>query len=68
MQNYLFYAIKKLPEQQRIAFTLQKLEGLSNQEIAVIMESSVNAVESLQNRARINLQSLLKTYYEKHFK
>ena len=64
----LFHAIKKLPEQQRIAFTLQKLEGLGNQEIAVIMESTVNAVESLQNRARINLQALLKTYYEKHFK
>ncbi len=65
--KYLFYAIKQLPEQQRIAFTLQKLEGLTNEEIADIMGNSKVAVESLQGRARANLKNILQQYYDKHF-
>ena len=62
----LFHALKKLPDQQRIAFTLHKLEGLSYQEIAVIMNSSLYAIESLQVRAKNNLKKILKAYYEQH--
>jgi RNA polymerase sigma factor (sigma-70 family) len=61
----LFKAIKQLPEQQRIAFTLQKLEGLTNQEIAGVMENSVAGIESLLARAKNNLRNFLKSYYEK---
>lgn len=57
--NKLFQAISQLPENQKIAFTLHKLEGLSYQEVSEIMKNSVPAVESLMHRARINLKKIL---------
>ena len=59
----LFKMIEQLPDNQKVAFTLHKTEGLSYQEIADVMELSVSAVESLLFRARQNLRKLL----EKHF-
>jgi RNA polymerase sigma factor (sigma-70 family) len=59
----LFNALKQLPDNQRIAFTLHKLEGISYQEIADIMEITLSAVESLMGRAKNNLQKILRTYY-----
>lgn len=55
----LFKAIDQLPESQKIAFTLHKLESLSYQEISEIMRTSVSAVESLMHRARQNLKKIL---------
>ncbi len=60
----LFRALKKLPEQQRIAFTLQKLEGLSSAEIGSIMNITPAAVDSLLQRGRAGLRKLLETYYQ----
>lgn len=60
----LFQALKKLPENQQVAFTLHKLEGLAYREVAEIMEMSLNAVESLIARARMNLKKALTQYYE----
>ena len=59
----LFKAIKKLPENQQIAFILNKVEGLSYQEVAEIMNTSLSAVESLLHRARTNLKEILKKIY-----
>lgn len=59
----LFYAMKKLPEKQRIAFTLNKVEGLSNREIAEIMKGSIASVDSLLARANANLRKMLNNYY-----
>jgi RNA polymerase sigma factor (sigma-70 family) len=59
----LFRMIDQLPDNQKVAFTLHKTEGLSYQEIADVMQLSVSAVESLLFRARQNLRKLL----EKHF-
>jgi len=59
----LFNAIDKLAEKQRTAFTLNKVEGLSYQEVAKIMETSLSSVESLLFRAKKNLQKLLANYY-----
>lgn len=59
----LFKALKKLPDKQRIAFTLHKLEGQSNQQIAEIMNTSLYAVESLMGRAKSNLKKILYNYY-----
>ncbi len=64
----LFQAIGQLPESQRVAFTLHKVEGLPYQEICEVMELSLSSVESLMFRARKNLQKTLKVYYEKNFK
>ncbi len=62
----LFKALKKLPDKQRVAFTLHKMEGLSYQQIAAIMDTSLYAIESLQVRAKNNLKKILKEYYEQH--
>lgn len=62
----LFKALQQLPDKQRIAFTLHRLEAQRHQDIAVIMELSVTAVESLIARAKGNLRQILKDYYEKN--
>ena len=59
----LFKAIELLPEKQKIAFTLNRIEGLSYQEISDIMKLTVASVESLLHRARKNLRKNLETYY-----
>jgi len=55
----LFKAINQLPENQKTAFTLHKLEDLSYQEISDIMQTSVPAIESLMHRAKQNLRKIL---------
>ncbi|MBL0068873.1 MAG: RNA polymerase sigma factor [Chitinophagaceae bacterium] len=54
----LFKAIAQLPENQKAAFTLHKLEDLSYQEISEVMQTSVPAVESLMHRAKQNLKKI----------
>ena len=63
----LFKALKQLPESQRIAFTLHKMEGQSYQEIAEIMNTSLYAVESLMGRAKGNLKKTLSRYYQDNY-
>ena len=60
----LFQAIDHLPENQKVAFTLNKIEGLRYEEIAAIMGKSVSSVESLLHRARLKLQEYLYKYYK----
>ena len=55
----LFAALKKIPEQQRIAFLLQQTEGKTVAEVADILESSVQAAEALIKRAKANLRKQL---------
>lgn len=55
----LFKAINQLPENQKVAFTLHKIEDLSYQEISEIMKTSLPAVESLMHRAKQNLKKIL---------
>ena len=62
----LFAAIKQLPVSQQTAFILHKVEGLSQSEIAGIMETTVSSVESLIVRARKRLRDILSGYYEKN--
>ncbi|KAA3628104.1 MAG: RNA polymerase sigma factor [Bacteroidetes bacterium] len=59
----LFSKIEMLPENQRIVFTLCKIDDLSYKEAAEIMNTSVSSVESLMFRAKKNLQKLLEDYY-----
>ncbi len=62
----LFQQIESLSDNQRIAFTLHRLEGLSYKEVAAIMELSVSSIESLMFRAKKNLQKKLDVYYRKN--
>lgn len=52
-------AMDALPERQRAAFVLHKLEDLSYKEIAEVLKTSVSSVESLIHRAKIGLQEHL---------
>jgi RNA polymerase sigma-70 factor (ECF subfamily) len=63
--DMLHQAIDRLPEKQRIAFTLNKYEELSYQQIAEVMEISLASVESLIHRAKKNLQEQLLACYKK---
>lgn len=62
--GHLFKAIQKLPENQKAAFVLHKLEGFSYKEISETLQTSVPAVESLMNRAKTNLKKYLENYYQ----
>ena len=44
--------LNQLPDNQRVAFTLSKIDGFTNQEIAEIMKTTTIAVESLIYRAK----------------
>lgn len=62
----LMNEVEQLPERQRVAFTLQKMEDLSYQEVADVMDLSIPAVESLLHRARQNLKKQLYSYYQQN--
>jgi len=62
----LFKAINRLPANQKIAFTLHKLEGLSYQEVSEIMKTTVSSIESLLHRAKNNLKKNLEDYYRNY--
>ena len=60
----LFAAIHKLPDAQRVVYTLNKIDDLSYQEVAEITQKSISSIESLLFRAKKNLQDLLYVYYK----
>jgi RNA polymerase sigma factor (sigma-70 family) len=53
--KWLLHAIGELPETQRTAFILMKIESKSQKETAEIMQLSPKAVESLVQRAKSTL-------------
>jgi RNA polymerase sigma-70 factor (ECF subfamily) len=53
-------ALNALPIRQKMALILANFEGKSYEDIAVIMEVSVSAVETLLFRARQNLAAILR--------
>ncbi len=60
----LFKALDKLPPNQKTAFILSKIEGLSNKEISEIIGVSLSSVESLMFRAKQNLRKILESYFK----
>jgi len=59
----LFKAINRLPDNQKSAFVLSQVEELPQKEIAEIMLISQKAVESLIQRAKMNLRKELEEFY-----
>jgi RNA polymerase sigma factor (sigma-70 family) len=53
-------ALKKIPERQRTALLLKVQENMSYEEIAVVMQTSASAVESLIFRARKTILEIVK--------
>ncbi|NHM06901.1 RNA polymerase sigma factor [Flavobacterium sp. CYK-4] len=64
----LYAAINKLSENQKTAFILSKIDGLSNPEIAEVMQLSVSSVESLIFRAKTALKEKLSIMFENYRK
>ena len=60
----LFMAIEALPEKQKLAFTLIKVQGMNYEEACEVMQQNIKAVESLISRAKTNLQKQLEEYYK----
>ncbi len=63
----LWQAIDALPENQKKAYVLCRMEDLSYREVADIMGTTLPGVESLLQRARVNLQKKLWAFYKKEF-
>ncbi len=63
--NALNIALDSLPERQRTALHLRHFQELSNPEIAEILDTSVEAVESLLARAKRALADRLLTQQDK---
>jgi len=59
----LLRSVSQLPDTQRAAFTLHYMEGLPYKEVAVILQTTVSAVESLLHRAKRQLRTKLQPYY-----
>lgn len=64
----LFSVINTLPENQKTAFILSKVDGLSNPEVSEIMEISISAVESLIFRAKKELKEKLSNKFDEFHK
>ncbi|MCX6242141.1 MAG: sigma-70 family RNA polymerase sigma factor [Bacteroidetes bacterium] len=62
-RQILDMAVNSLPENQKIAFILNKYEEMAYKDIAEIMDLSVSSVESLLHRAKLNLQKKLVNYF-----
>ncbi len=60
----LFKAMEQLPLNQKSAFVLNKVEGLSYKEIGEVMKITESAVDALLHRAKANLKKTLKEYYD----
>ena len=60
----LFKAVELLPPNQKSAFVLNKVEGLSYNEIGEVMKITESAVDALLHRAKANLKKILKEYYD----
>jgi len=56
-------SINELPESYRTVFHLRDVEGLSNEEVADILEISIPAVKSRLHRARLFLRDRLSDYF-----
>jgi RNA polymerase sigma-70 factor, ECF subfamily len=65
-RKILDQAISSLPENQKIAFILNKYDERSYQEISEIMNVSLSAVESLIHRAKLNLQKKLSFHFSEY--
>ena len=64
----LYGVINELSENQKTAFILSKIDGLSNPEISEIMQLSVSSVESLIFRAKQTLKEKLANKFSEYRK
>ena len=61
----VMHALNRLPDNQRVAFTLSKIEGYSHEEIAEILNTTTVAVASLLYRAKTHVSDELERILKK---
>jgi RNA polymerase sigma-70 factor (ECF subfamily) len=66
-ERMLAAAIEKLPVRQRSAIVLTYGDGMSNAQVAEILDTSVSAVETLLVRAKQNLRRALENVINKEY-
>ncbi|MFZ5517478.1 MAG: RNA polymerase sigma factor [Candidatus Zhuqueibacterota bacterium] len=64
-EKIVWDAIHSLPESQRLVLILQRYEGLSCEQMAQVLRSSVSSVQSRLFRAKENLAKKLLPYLDK---
>lgn len=64
LRQKLIQAVEGLPEMHRAVFMLRDVEGLSYDEIAKTLETTVSAIKSRLHRARLALRQELQDYFE----
>jgi RNA polymerase sigma-70 factor, ECF subfamily len=64
-ERLLTAAIGELPERQRAAIVLSYTEGMSNAEVAEVLDTTVSAVETLLVRGKQNLRRALADVIDK---
>lgn len=57
-------AVETLPPDYRVVFLMKDVEGMSNEEIAEMLETSVPAVKSRLHRARLALRAQLGEFFK----
>lgn len=63
MLRVLQDVLSELPEEHRVVFTMRDIDGLSNSEVADVLEISVPAVKSRLHRSRLYLRDRLSRIY-----
>jgi len=63
----IFKAINTLPDNQKVVFTLAKIEGKAYQEIVEITGKTLSSVEGIMFRAKKNLKRKLGDFYKNQF-
>lgn len=64
LRDKIVQAVENLPEIHRAVFMLRDVEGLSYDDIATTLDTTVSAVKSRLHRARLALRSELQGYFE----
>lgn len=62
----LFKALDTLPDQQKAAFVLTRIEGLNHAEASEALGTTIPAIESLLQRAKQNLKKKLADVYQQY--
>lgn len=64
LRSQLEAAIDKLPTDYRKIFMLRDVDGMSNEEVSVLLKLSIPAVKSRLHRSRLMLRRRLQSFYQ----
>jgi RNA polymerase sigma-70 factor (ECF subfamily) len=65
LRNHIQAAVDTLPEIYRTVFLLRDVEGLSTEETAEVLQTSVPTVKTRLHRARLALRDQITAYFDK---